>query len=454
MDKNNYNMKSTLLLFILLPLSIFSQTNRSSWLNYKYSDNGCLFKNGRQFGNLLHLTELPIGYKLINTIDKKEINDNRIVLSDWVGQNNRIINEGIKCPILNTRETEIYYKPQGKMLLWDDSKEPISEDIYDDIEKLGINDYLVKKNHKKGVIDTSGRIILPIEYDDIQSVDPDILLDSTNCVLESSIEFYSVKKGKEWAILNKDRKVIFPFKKIDQPSVSYFILNNDIYIVICYGYFVNNKFKTSTTITKLLDLTSSVHDGIRLEDNSVINWRNPYLTIVAESFSADPISLKLNHIFFNFKTRSFENKIGEFWLLKRINKNHVLYSNNKTKLINDNLDVLIPEKYSEIEPLINLFGYDHVIYPDSSFVVSLDNKCGLYILNKGEIIRPDKMSIYRIKGDKLLVQNEDKTYSIFKTTGEVFTTKKYDKIDLESKENSEEIKVTCILNGKIDEFFF
>ena len=137
-----------------------------------------------------------------------------------------------------------------------------------------------------------------------------------------------------------------------------------------------------------------------------------------------------------------------------MNKNHVLYSNNKTKLINDNLDVLIPEKYSEIEPLINLFGYDHVIYPDTSFVVSLDNKCGLYILNKGEIIRPDKMSIYRIKGDKLLVQNEDKTYSIFKTTGEVFTTKKYDKIDLESKENSEEIKVTCILNGKIDEFFF
>lgn len=447
-------MKPTLFLIILIPVCSFSQSKRLTWLNYKYSDNSCLFKNGSQYENLFHVTELPFGYNSVNIIDKKEINDKRIVLSDWQSQNNRYINEGIKCPILNTRETEIYYKPQGKMLLWNDSKDPISKDIYDDIQKLGINDYLVTKNFKKGIIDTSGRIILPIEYDDIQSVDPKIVLDSTNFVLESSIEFYSVKQGKEWAIINKDRKVIFPFKKIDQPAVSYFILNNDIYIVICYGYFVNNKFKTSTTITKLLDLTSSVHDGIRLEDNSVINWRNPYLTIVAESFSADAISHKLNHIFFNLKTRTQDNKIGEFWLLKRINKNHVLYSNNKTKLINNNLDVLIPEKYSEIEPLINLYGYDHVIYPDSSFVVSLDDKRGLYILNKGEIIRPNKMSIYRIKGDKLLVQNEDKTYSIFKTSGEVFTTKKYDKIDLESKENSEEIKVTCILNGKIDEFFF
>jgi hypothetical protein len=224
-------------------------------------------------------------------------------------------------------------------------------------------------------------------------------------------------------------------------------------MVIYYGYFVNNNYyKPSTTITKLIDLTSTVHDGIKLDENfreySRIKWRNPYLTVVVKS---NPISHQRNLIFFNFKTRTSENKIGEFLTLKPINKNYVLYSNNKSKLINDNLDLLIPEKYSDIQPLLKNHSNDHV---DSSFVVSLNGKSGLYILNKGEIIQPNKMSIYHIKGDKLLVQNEDKTYSIFKTTGEVFTTKKYDDIRIERKVNSQEIKVTCILDGKIDEYLF
>ena len=114
-------------------------------------------------------------------------------------------------------------------------------------------------------------------------------------------------------------------------------------------------------------------------------------------------------------------------------------------MINDNLDLLIPEKYSDIQPLLKNHSNDHV---DSSFVVSLNGKSGLYILNKGEIIQPNKMSIYHIKGDKLYVQNEDKTHSIFKTTGEVFTTKKYDNIWTEQWKDSQEIKVTCILDGK------
>ena len=85
----------------------FSQSNRLTWLNYKYSDNNCLLMYGTySISNLLHVTELPFGYKSINIIDNS-------------------------CPILNTRKTEIYRKPQGYILLWDDSKEPISKDIYD-----------------------------------------------------------------------------------------------------------------------------------------------------------------------------------------------------------------------------------------------------------------------------------------------------------------------------------
>ena len=111
----------------------FSQSNRLTWLNYKYSDNNCLLMYGTSsISNLLHVTELPFGYKSINIIDNS-------------------------CPILNTRKTEIYSKPQGFILLWDDSKEPISKDIYDDIKELGINDYLVTKNN---IIDTIKNMII------------------------------------------------------------------------------------------------------------------------------------------------------------------------------------------------------------------------------------------------------------------------------------------------------
>ena len=127
---------------------------------------------------------------------------------------------------------------------------------------------------------------------------------------------------------------------------------------------------------------------------------------------------------------------------------------NKSRLINDKLEILIPEKYSEILPLENLYGIDKSSIPDNIFVVGVNstnsytNKLGLYDIKKGEIIPTTKNNIYRIKGDKLLVENEDKTYSIYNLVGSVYTTKKYDKIEVSSDENK--IIVKCILNGKID----
>jgi len=68
--------------------------------------------------------------------------------------------------------------------------------------------FVAKKNNKVGFIDANGKIIVPIEYDDVQAFDDFVDLTSKDVL-------FGVKKNDKWGFVNAQNQTVIPFMYSD-----------------------------------------------------------------------------------------------------------------------------------------------------------------------------------------------------------------------------------------------
>jgi hypothetical protein len=385
-------------------------------------------------------------------------------------------NEGI--PI---RIPKVYTKSnQRQILIWSDTKERITEEEYDGIIPMALNTYLVKKNNLQGIIDSVGKIIIPIKWENIYSLDP---------------QYYSIINGCEGNEICKYEVNLFACYDQFQKNC-YAILRDGTILLksssITVDYFVNNK--TIYTIYSMPGYTSSVG---KLWEKPNLNFNFSFFTCSKTGLInplIQPVDIAYDKsICFDFSTfRKIPINL-ESYELKILGKNIVVSSFNKASqsfnemLIRDDIKNLIPFElnYASISPFITTYGdnlianlmyekddnelFKELFQNDSIFVVKKEklitsnNKnfkqdcVGLYKIGRGEIIPTKYKSIRRISLFLCIVEKvEDNSLNIIdiRSQKELFKYN-FDNIYVQPGNVNEGLNpyLECILNGKSEKYF-
>lgn len=103
------------------------------------------------------------------------------------------------CNIISNKNKTIIFEKNGKYGLLNYEKGPIIIAIgYDAIEELEMGYFLVEQNGKKGVMHSSGKIVIPVEYDEIAFK---ITQKQDQC-----FAYFSLKKDGEYQLAKETRK--------------------------------------------------------------------------------------------------------------------------------------------------------------------------------------------------------------------------------------------------------
>lgn len=103
------------------------------------------------------------------------------------------------CNIISNKNKTIIFEKNGKYGLLNYEKGPIIIAIgYDAIEELEMGYFLVEQNGKKGVMHSTGKIVIPVEYDEITFK---IAQKQDQC-----FAYFSLKKDGEYQLAKETRK--------------------------------------------------------------------------------------------------------------------------------------------------------------------------------------------------------------------------------------------------------
>lgn len=261
--------------------------------------------------------------------------------------------------IQKTRNVIIYYKTNGKMiLLWGDTRDRVTPYEYDEILQIGVNTFKVQKDQKWGVIDSLGKIIIPVNYSDIEPVDPKLRYRSgsqiytTDKNLEVQLFYCEDLKwdnSENYLISRKGDTLLKNLAVVNANSikiVNYFIYGNKIFSV----YNKNGKY----LIGRFGESPIFEFDGQILWDEDLrfeIDFSNWVVNKLVR-----PIRVDGKTIFFDFGLLKsiesipgfdrFHNRIGEKYIQAITNSNisRNTYSiniiSNDIKIVAQNLDYL------------------------------------------------------------------------------------------------------------------
>ncbi|HWY35419.1 MAG TPA: WG repeat-containing protein, partial [Nitrosopumilaceae archaeon] len=255
-------------------------------------------------------------------------------------------------------------------------------------EKIGMIDYaytflVFSKNGKKGAIDRSLQIVLPPEFDDIQTTDNDDL-----------DTMFIVKKKEKSAIFSKKGKQItlFEYDKIDYTSHNFIAVKN----------------KKSTILdTTGKELVSSIYDEIGgfsgeffyakkdgkygyidVKEKTII----PFMYEKAKETSDSTFIVMQNG---KFGVVNIENKPIIGFQYEEIKSSYITsegkcfdVKKGKWGLINQSEKVIIPFQYGEMG-VSSLNG--------KFYLVRNKKKCGIYEAGKGELVTPDYSGISTVR---------------------------------------------------------
>lgn len=437
------NVISGLISLLLIPNLSYSQ-NTTDWTQFKYNNRDGVLGYG------LFLNEVPL-------------------------QNQK-----------NSLKKEVYKRPNDKnILIFAESKERVFEEEYDQIEIISENDIKVKNNGKYGIVDLSGKIIIPLIYDDITPINPDIFIGNPGdrdydlsyfhpeillfqCFKNLSPTSSNIKEKKQIGVINRNNKEVIPFTKEGDfmvDKVYFFKKKNEFYTVYVYQKFgivpgknysaIENKF----SICKLGETPNKFYQG-NIREMNRLSYEEPFKIKVVMGEEA-----QLEKIF-DLEKEEFITDIEPFRSISQLSKNYFVSTKFIGKvelknLISKDFKIILPYKYLDINILHNQFhiidkyisdntnitpnlydtefdlkdqikyyNLEQYLEKDSLLLISSSAGVGIYKIGVGEILPPNNLKIFKIENSEYcVVQYSDKTYNIveLKNFKKVFPTN-YDEI--------------------------
>lgn len=386
-------------------------------------------------------------------------------------------------------KTIIYQKNNQKsILLFGDFKNRNSTVEYDGITHVGLNTFIVESNHRFGVIDSLGRIIIPIKYESISPQTPNLSYKDGSPngykydILDFDLEVqlficeedqYDLMGSPKWEITNhlikRDNSILFSsYRKTFH--INYFVSRGSLFYVISEGF---------------RDSFDSIHIGLFGQrpnvnfDGSIV-FDNPFM--VSSDLFKNPLVKFVNtsnSSLFDFGSMLpvlnvpiFKGAFGylgtEYFICYKgdaeINKPSIMILSKQLEVIAEgNYDnfygfPIQSEHYSQ--SLVNLdFRQSEQFQVDndslllfSAFVKSetrgKENQYGIYKIGYGEYYPPTYKSIRRISKDYCIVSTDDGDNVLDLDTLEEVFSKNFERITTDEN-NKNQVYIECVFEGKI-----
>jgi len=414
----------------------------------------------------------------INLSDDVYFDDNLFINSNSI-KNNEYNFYPKRYPVVYTKFND------KQILIWNDTKEKITDLEFDKIEEISYNTFIVKKNELYGIIDSIGNFIIPIKYHMIGCIDPKIIIYDLmyghkpfrSRVTENNFSnlidnqlficLYINKKITNGIynyteILNRKGKVLI-HENNSSVDVDYFKIKNDLFTIYKInhdqnpnpGYTTPPKFK----ISKWGDSSFIKFDGEILESYGD-NWEDLISIIKKPLYKVYKKNNKLS--FFDLESLKEITSIPQFdelgngsYILK---KNEMFTTRNivKTKYVfNEIYQNIISKDFKVILPFIQGYNFIENDYDSSLIEFSSDRGIGLIKIGKGIVVPPQFLFFNYLdnynKFDKSklrIVRNLDRSENIFDLSKLNLVLKRnYDSIIFNGKE------FECTFEGKTENIF-
>ena len=386
-------------------------------------------------------------------------------------------------------KTIIYQKNNQKsILLFGDFKNRNSTVEYDGINHVGLNTFIVESNHRFGVIDSLGKIIIPIKYESISPQTPKLSYkygltnDYKYDILDFDLEVqlfickedqYDLMGSPKWEITNhlikRDNSILFSSYSRTL-HINYFVSSGSLFYIISEGF----RDSFDRIHIGLFGQKPNVNfDGSIVFDNPFMvssdSFKNPLVKFVNTSnsslFDFGSMLPVLNvPIFYN----AFEYFGTEYFICRKsnadINKPSIMILSKQLEVIAEgNYDKFYgfpiqSEHYSQ--SLVNLdfrqmeqFQVDNDSLLLFSVVVKSEirgeeNLYGIYKIGYGEYFPPTYRSISRISKSYCIVTTDDGDNVLDLDTLEEVFSKNFEKITTDEN-NKNQVYIECVFEGKI-----
>lgn len=266
---------------------------------------------------------------------------------------------------------------------------------------LPFNEYpvgIVGKKKKWGVIDSLGHLILPLEYDKIEYIG--------DCCGEYTL--LSLKKDERIAVMSAKTR-----EKTEPLFLKFYMSGQRL--VEEGGY--KNIFMAQNLENKYGCVDSVLNIMIPFE-YSEIQPLSPYL-IVAHGSSYGLI---------NWKNEIVADFVYDNIYYCRFDDLYILTGKNKACIMDAKGNILLPDKYESISPVITI--------DEISFVVRMQDKVGV-VMKDGEQVIPceyDSISTWWEYGPRAHYVMKDKKVGIIDYAGKVLLPIEYDSLDYVTKD--------------------
>jgi hypothetical protein len=389
----------------------------------------------------------------------------------------------------------VYTKFNDKsILIWNDTKEKITEVEYDKIEEISYNTFIVKKNQLFGVIDSTGNIIIPIKYSGISCVDPKIIIydingfsdykgstdilggikPNINRVLENNFsnlldnQLFSCSYIYEKSIngiydyteiLNRNGKVLVR-ENNSSVELGYYRSKNQLFTIYYInhnqnpnpGYTTPPKFKIGKWGDSSFFKFDGEIEGMRTDTREFFNFitKKPLYTVIKKNN-------KLR--FFDLESLKEITSVPPFdKLVSFLEKNEMFVTRTYIRDKYGNNDIyesIISKDFKVVLPFVPYYQFMEHEYDSSLIIFRSYEGEGIFKLGK-DIIKPLKFKIISyiennnktLKSKFMFVVNNDFSKNIFDlTTFNLVFKKNYDKIVFNGRE------FECTFEGKTENIF-
>lgn len=294
--------------------------------------------------------------------------------------NNKIINYKNPNAVANSYElvrehNNIFIvKKNGLYGLVDSEGKNISEITYDNIESWNLSNYLFAiKNNKVGIINIKGEIIVPIEYD-IKEDEYEMEYKDYGQIIKSDKSYFILSKNNKNYVFNESKNII-----LDSNEKIYYDYNLDYFYTI-YGekysfYNTNGEYLKDVNINSAWERNDVYHINSETKSNFIIFQDKKTIYELNKD-----LKLKSYDNIYFIEEEGIDDNYNKYYFNNDI---YIVKNNDKYELFSKNNDKLLG-KYSTLKYISSsdYKGEDNIM--NIFIACKNENECGILDLTGKE----------------------------------------------------------------------